>query len=244
MRSARPASTEAAPGTTARAPRSATPSTRWRQPSSVGTSEWARATTMLAPSTRSRPSSPARPRMSSRPEMSRSSSAWRKLASACSDARSGARRRSTSDAMSVVTSFSSAVPGSLRARIRRVPTGASATRRSIASTPAASSSSERSSAGERAATASTAPPRSVSTRLASSARAAARTTSGRPAPDSTASVIASSAPRSIPVAGPWAGVDMHRFYGEGRAEADGEPALRRLFDPRTRSPRRLRRPPG
>ena len=47
--------------------------------------------------------------------------------------------------------------------------------------------------GERAATASTGLVRSISTRQASSARAAARTTSGRPAPDSTASVIASSA---------------------------------------------------
>ena len=154
------------------------------------------------------------PRMSSRPEMSRSSSACRKPASACSEARSGARTRSTSEAISVVTSRTSAALASPRARMRSVPTGASATRSSIASTPAASSSSERSSAGERAATASTAPARSVSTRLASSARAAARTTSGRPAPDSTASVIASSAARSSPVAGPWAGVDMHRFYGE------------------------------
>ena len=98
-------------GQTARAPRSATPRTRWRQPSSVGTCECARATTMLAPSTRSRPSSPARPRMSSRPEMSRSSSACRKPASACSDARSGARRRSTSEAIRVVTSLTSAGPG-------------------------------------------------------------------------------------------------------------------------------------
>jgi hypothetical protein len=46
----------------------------------------------------------ARPRMSSRPEMSRSSRACRKPVSACSEARSGARRRSTSEAIRVVTS--------------------------------------------------------------------------------------------------------------------------------------------
>ena len=73
-----------------------------------------------------------------------------------------------------------ATPGSVRARIRIVPTDASATRSSRASTPSASPSSERSSAGERAATASTVPPRSETARLADSARAAARSTSGRP----------------------------------------------------------------
>ena len=114
------------------------------------------------------------------------------------EARAGARTRSTSEATSVVTRRTSAGPGCERARIRSWPTAASATRSSIVSTPAALSSSERSSAGERAATASTEPLRSSSTRLASRARAAARTTSGSPAPDSTASVIASSASRSSP----------------------------------------------
>ena len=135
--SARAASTAAAPGSTARAPRSATPRTRWRQPSSVGTWECARATTMLAPSTRSIPSSPARPRMSSRPEMSRSSSACTKPASACSEARSGARRRSTSEAIRVVTSLTRR--GSrlaARAHAQRARPCASATRSSSASTPA------------------------------------------------------------------------------------------------------------
>ena len=83
------------------------------------------------PSTRSMPSSPARPRMSSRPEMSRSSSACRKPASACSDARSGARRRSTSEAISVVTSLTSAAPASPRRAAAACPTGASATRSSM-----------------------------------------------------------------------------------------------------------------
>jgi hypothetical protein len=63
-------------------------------------------------------------------------------------------------------------------------------------TPATSAISARSSADDRAATASTALERSIRISDASSARAAARTTSGRPCPDSTASVIASSAPRS------------------------------------------------
>ena len=66
----------------------------------------------------------------------------------------------------------------------------------MTSTPAPRARSARSSAGERAATASVAPQASVTARLASSALAAARTTSGRPAPDSTASVIASSAASS------------------------------------------------
>ncbi len=60
-------------------------------------------------------------------------------------------------------------------------------------TPSPCDSSERSSAGDLAATASVAPHASLTARLASSAFAAARTTSGSPAPDSTASVIASSA---------------------------------------------------
>ncbi len=77
--------------------------------------------------------------------------------------------------------------------MRSAPTTVSATRSGMLVTPWPWDSSARSSAGERAATASVAPHASLTTRLASSARAAARTTSGSPAPDSTASVIASSA---------------------------------------------------
>ncbi len=112
---------------------------------------------------------------------------------ASSEARSGARTRSTSEAMSVVTSRSSALsePDSpARLRIRSWPTVVSATRRSRVVTPSVSRISERSSAGERAATASTVAERSMRMRLASSARAAARRISGSPAPASTASVMA------------------------------------------------------
>ena len=70
--------------------------------------------------------------------------------------------------------------GSLLARMWRVPTTLSATRRGALSTPSPWDRSVRSSAGERAATASVAPVASVTARLASSARAAARTTSGGP----------------------------------------------------------------
>src|SRR4051794_2094659 len=94
-----------------------------------------------------------------------------------------------------------------RARRRSRPTTASPTRSSTVSTPAASLISSRSSAVERAATASTELERSISTSEASSARAAARTTSGSPRPDSTASVIAPSAPRSGTAASLRAGVD-------------------------------------
>ncbi len=86
--------------------------------------------------------------------------------------------------------------GSVFARMCSVPTTVSATRSGALLTPSPCESRARSSAGERAATASVAPHASVTARLASSARAAALTTSGNPAPDSTASVIASSAARS------------------------------------------------
>ena len=86
--------------------------------------------------------------------------------------------------------------GAAFARMCSVPTTLSATRSGELATPSPRLRSVRSSSGERAATASVAPQGSVTARLASSARAAARTTSGSPAPDSTASVIASSASRS------------------------------------------------
>src|SRR5262249_53681858 len=81
-------------------------------------------------------------------------------------------------------------------RTRRRPTTASPTRSSCVSTPSASRISRRSSAVERAATASTELERSISTSEASRARAAARTTSGRPRPESTASDMAPTPPRS------------------------------------------------
>ena len=131
--------------------------------------------------------------------MRRSSTARWKLAAASSEARSGARMRSISEAINVVTKRSSAASGvRSRVRIRNLPTVASATLSSIVVTSSASRISERSSAGERAATASTAAERSIRIRLASSARAAARSTSGSPAPASTASVIAPNAVRSGP----------------------------------------------
>ena len=81
---------------------------------------------------------------------------------------------------------------------------------SCVSTPSASRISERSSAVERAATASTELERSISTSEASSARDAARTTSGSPRPDSTASDIALSAPRSGSAASLRAGEDTEK----------------------------------
>ncbi len=139
----------------------------------------------------------ARASSSSRSVSSRASTARRKSAAADSEARSGARTRSTSEAIIVASSrriesgCSSAPPAF--ARMCSAPTTVSATRSGMLVTPSPCESSARSSAGERAATASVAPHASLTARLASSARAAARTTSGRPAPDSTASVIASSA---------------------------------------------------
>src|SRR4051812_3052289 len=135
--------------------------------------------------------------MSPRSVTRRRRSAVRKAAWAASDARSGARTRSTSEAISVVAIRSSGAGTSPpRARSRSRPTASEPTRSSTVSTPGASLISTRSSAVERAATASTALERSISTSDASSARAAARTTSGNPRPASTASVIAPSAPRS------------------------------------------------
>ena len=97
----------------------------------------------------------------------------------------------------MVTSRSSeASAGCSEARIRSLPTVASATFSSIVVTSSPSRISERSSAGLRTATASTVAVRSIRIRLVSSARAAARTIAGRPAPSSTASVIAASAVRS------------------------------------------------
>src|SRR4051812_11179418 len=195
----RPASITPAsePGALARAARSAAASTRARQSSSAGAKWCARTTTTAPPAPRSAPSSAPRATMSPRSVTSRRRTAPRNAVDAASDARLGARRRSTSDAISVVTSRSSAGDGSPdRPRSRSRPTSASPTRSSWLLTPAASVISARSSAGERAATASTALERSISTSDASSARAAALTTSGSPSPDSTASEIAESAPRS------------------------------------------------
>src|SRR5829696_4613712 len=130
-----------------------------------------------------------------------------KAACAASEARSGARSRSTSDAISVVTTRRKAAGGSpVRPRSRRRPTTASPTRSSCTETPGALAIRARSSAVERAATASTELERSISTSEASSARAAARTTSGSPRPDSTASEMAAREPRSTAAAAAsWAG---------------------------------------
>jgi hypothetical protein len=146
--------------------------------------------------------------MSPRSVTLRWKSAVRKAAWAASEARSGARRRSTSLAIIVVAirRIAADVPPP-RGRTRRRPTTASPTRSSWVSTPSASRISERSSAVERAATASTELERSISTSDASSARDAARTTSGSPRPDSTASDIALSAPRSGSAASLRAGED-------------------------------------
>jgi hypothetical protein len=126
---------------------------------------------------------------------------------AASEARSGARRRSTSEAISVVTTRRNAAGGSpVRPRSRSRPTTASPTRSSCTDTPGALAIRARSSAVERAATASTELERSISTSEASSARAAARTTSGSPRPDSTASEMAAREPRSTAAAAAsWAG---------------------------------------
>ena len=148
---------------------------------------------MLAPSPISSDSPFARSSSSSRSVSSRARIARRKSAAADSDARSGARTRSTSEAIIVASSRRIDALGSVFARMCSAPTTLSATRSGIVVTPSPCESSARSSAGERAATASVAPHASLTARLASSAFAAARTTSGRPAPDSTASVIASSA---------------------------------------------------
>ena len=121
--------------------------------------------------------------MSPRSVTWRCSTARRNASCAASDARSGARRRSTSEAISVVTSRSSAGGGSpARPRSRSRPTTASPTRSSCVATPGASAISARSSADERAATASTALERSIRTSEASSARAAAPDDLGQPAP--------------------------------------------------------------
>ena len=153
--------------------------------------------TTLAPGLRSVPSSLPRAIRSSRPSIRPSSTARMNPVAASSEARSGARTRSTSDAISVVTRRSSeASVGRSEARIRSLPTDDSATFSSIVVTSSASRISERSSAGERAATASTVAERSIRIRLVSSARAAARRIAGRPAPSSTASVMAASAARS------------------------------------------------
>ena len=112
----------------ARAPRSATARTRARQPSSVGAWGRARATIMLAPSATSSESSRARASSSSRSVSSRASSARRKSAAAVSAARSGARTRSTSEAIIVTSSRRIEALGSVRARMCSEPTTASATR--------------------------------------------------------------------------------------------------------------------
>src|SRR5262245_8578524 len=170
--------------------------------------------------------------MSRRSVTSRWITARRNAACAASDARSGARSRSTSDAISVHTRRSTVAGGSaLRPRSRRRPTTASPTRSSWVETPAASSISARSSAEERAATASTALERSIRTREASIAAAAARTTSGSPSPASTAAVIASSAPKSIPAwesrAGSATGSELVEVPEEQRAEARADGHERR-----------------
>src|SRR5687767_15407599 len=151
-----------------------------------------------------------------------------KAAWAASDARSGARRRSTSEAIRVVTTRRNATGGSpVRPRSRSRPTTASPTRSSCTLTPGALAISARSSAVERAATASTELERSISTSDASSARAAARTTSGSPRPDSTASDTAASEPRSTAAAswraGEGTGSLLEAVVVVEEGHADGRP---------------------
>ena len=145
-----------------------------------------------------------------------------KASCAAAVARSGARSRSTSEAISVVTMR--------RRRGRRLarppaqpqpPDHLVADPQLVRGHAGPSPISARSSADERAATASTALVGSISTSDASSARAAARTTSGSPEPDSTASVIASSDSRST------AGADVRAHGHPGqRSDASGRDPAR------------------
>ena len=109
------------PGAAARAARSAATSTRTRQSSSAGAKWCARTTITAAPLSSSTPSSAARATMSPRSVTWRCSTARRNASCAASDARSGARTRSTSDAISVVTSRSSAAGGSPAAAAQPQP---------------------------------------------------------------------------------------------------------------------------
>ena len=120
--------------------------------------------------------------------ISRRRIARRKAVAASSEARSGARTRASSAAISVraTTSRAAGTGARVRERMRSWPTTSSAMRSSSVSTPEAPVSSERSSDGDRAATARIALEGSMRTRLASSARAAARRISGTPAPFSSA----------------------------------------------------------
>ena len=113
---------------TARAPRSATARTRPRQPSSVGAWGWARATIMLAPSSIASDSSGA-PSISSRRSARGRARPAGSPPAAVSETRSGARTRSTSEAIIVSSSRRIGALGSLLARMCSVPTTLSATRR-------------------------------------------------------------------------------------------------------------------
>ena len=149
--------------------------------------------------------------MSPRSVTLRWKSAVRKAAWAASEARSGARRRSTSQAIIVVAIRRIAADGAAAARPHAQAADDRVTDAQLVRLdPSASRISERSSAVERAATASTELERSIRTSDASSARAAARTTSGSPRPDSTASDIALSAPRSGNAASLRAGEDTEK----------------------------------
>ncbi len=136
--------------------------------------------------------------MSPRSVISLASSERTKPPAASSDAHSGERERSSSSPSRVPTIRSMAGPGgsSERRRQRSSPTGLSATRRSIASTPGPPESSFFSSSAEAAATARTVLERSIRATLESSTLPAARATAGSPAPDSIAPESASRVPSS------------------------------------------------
>ena len=105
------ASAASAPRSIARAPRSASVSTRARQSPSSGPCGRARTTMAVAPPSRSQPSSAARATMFSRSVTRRARRSWMKSPTAASVARSGARERSSSSPIRFPTSLSSAPGG-------------------------------------------------------------------------------------------------------------------------------------
>ena len=247
------------PRATARAPRSATPSTRPRQSPSSGWWAGARTTITPPPAERSQPSSAARARMFSRSVIRRANRSSRKLATAASVARSGAFARSTSRPIRFATRRTSALAGSSAARAGsaggRPPPRRPSARPSGCRSPRASTA--RSSSGDAQATAST-PLGGVEHDHAGVERAGGRAGHrGRPAPDSTASETSSSASRnerSTGLAGLRPSVERDagaprggRLGGRvprGRLAASAADAIRRIGRrsrrPRARSPPRSR----
>ena len=212
--SARAASTAAAPGSTARAPRSATPE-HALAPAVLGRHERVRARDddaraldqIDAELAGSRRGCPRGRRCRGRAARAGSRS------SACSEARSGARRRSTSEAISVVTSWTSGGAG-LAARAR-MPQRADRRVGHPQLERLDPGARRRAASARRPASAPPRPARRPRGRSAPGWRRAPGPRRGRPRagrhPTRRRRVIASSAARSSPVAGPWAGVDMHRF---------------------------------